>query len=177
MKEKIDKHFDFMREFFSDMENQEPLYIFIKGHLYLESIMSKMLVDFFPNTPKMNIFNFSQKLELIRSIGFIELETYQAISKVNRLRNKLAHDLKMDLDEGVIEDIIDLLPQNVKKYIFQRIKETSETKVKSLFWGLFNYLLFNLEYPHLSFYLKDKSVNFLKDTYNIDKCNKQDNFL
>lgn len=52
MKEKIDKHFDFMHEFFSDMKNQEPLYIFIKGHLYLESIMNKMLVDFFQIPPK-----------------------------------------------------------------------------------------------------------------------------
>ncbi|WP_090999733.1 hypothetical protein [Bacillus sp. 491mf] len=148
--EVMEKHFDFMTDFFDDMRSQEPMYVFIKGHLYLESIMIKMLESHFPHGLKVSMFSFAQKLELVRSIGFIDLEFFQALSKVNRVRNDLAHNLNVQIDDKVIEDILSILPKNVKEHVVDLSKETTRRKVTCLFFGLFSYLLFKLEHPNIS---------------------------
>ncbi|MGQ8823668.1 hypothetical protein ACUTUE_09875 [Bacillus sp. NA_146.1] len=138
---------DFIGGFIKDINNQEPLYVFIKGHLYLESLMIKMLEEHFSYPVKMHIFNFVQKLEMIQGLGIIDSFDKNALSKINTLRNRLAHSVEMEINEDIVEELISTLPKKIKDKLEKRSKDSEFNKLQCFFMELFAYLLFRLHYP------------------------------
>lgn len=146
-----DDLFNFTDKLFNDLTNKEPLYVFIKGHLYLESIMNTMLDSFFPCGIKIDIFNFAQKTELISGIGFIDSTEKSSILKINRVRNNLAHNLDLNIDEKVVEEVLSTFPKNLKDNVIEHSNEFSVTKLTSLFYILISHLVMHSFFPRIKF--------------------------
>ncbi|WLG16651.1 hypothetical protein QM225_005417 (plasmid) [Bacillus cereus] len=142
---------NYIEKFYDEVSNQEPLYIFIRGHLYLESMMIQMIQKYFPCELKDTIFNFAHKVELISAMGYISSELKRGILKVNRVRNNLAHNIDMQLDDNVINDIMNSLPKNSKDKIIKNYEQSSISILTGIFFELFAKLVFHLDYPYIEY--------------------------
>ncbi|PEP08173.1 hypothetical protein CN577_11590 [Bacillus toyonensis] len=107
-------------KFSKDIKNEEPLYVFLKTHLYVESIMIQILEKNVPNPKaiKFNTFNFAQKVQLVHALNIMEDDMRGAYNKFNRVRNDLAHYHNKEIDEETIKELYDTLPKD-KKWITQ----------------------------------------------------------
>ncbi|MDA1966208.1 hypothetical protein [Bacillus cereus] len=138
---------EFILNFLQDINNKEPLYVYIKGHLYLESLMIVILERNFSYKIKIDMFSFKQKLELISGLGIIDSQDKAVISKVNNIRNSIAHNVEIKIDDVVVEDIISTLPKKTKDKIKANVEESEFTIMQCFFIELFAYLLFRLDFP------------------------------
>ncbi|MGG1152350.1 hypothetical protein [Bacillus wiedmannii] len=139
----------------NDVLNEEPLYVLIKGHLFIETMMVRMLNCHFECEFKDNIFNFSQKLELISAIGYIDSGIKNTISKINRVRNDLAHNVDMQIDEKKTDDILSTLPKKNKENIIKRAKEygynLSERLLADMLVEVIWQLSLNTKFPYVKY--------------------------
>ncbi|WP_095021734.1 hypothetical protein [Bacillus thuringiensis] len=105
-------------KFSKDIKNEEPLYVFLKTHLYVESIMIQILEKNVPNPKaiKFNNFNFAQKVQLVHALDIMTDDMRGAYNKFNRVRNDLAHYHNKGIDEKTIEELYDTLPKDKKLF-------------------------------------------------------------
>ena len=95
-----------------DILKQEGILLtVITGHLYKDYVLSLILEREGINTKKQHFQSFNNKLNRINELGYLDSDEYIFLSEVNKLRNKLAHDVFFDLNKWNVE----LLPQ-IKKY-------------------------------------------------------------
>lgn len=147
---------ELLERIIEDVLNKEPLYVLIKGHLYLEVLMVKMLNNHFEGEFKDNIFNFSQKLELINAIGYIDSGLKNSILKINRVRNNLAHNVDMQIDEKIVDDILSTFPRKNKENVMTRSKKYDYNRSKLLLSDIFVEVIWQL-----SMYAKLPYVKYL----------------
>ena len=83
-------------------------------HLYIENIFDKYinlkLVEPIHVTSS-NKFGFAQKFELVLAFGKIDDQLKDGVSKINKLRNNLAHDYKYEISK----DDVDKMGQTLGK--------------------------------------------------------------
>ncbi|MCZ6942386.1 hypothetical protein EJ131_17960 [Bacillus mycoides] len=105
-------------KFSKDIKNEEPLYVFLKTHLYVESIMIQILEKNVPNPKaiKFNTFNFAQKIQLVHALNIMSDDMRGAYNKFNRVRNDLAHYHNKEIDEETIKELYDTLPKDKKGF-------------------------------------------------------------
>ncbi|WP_459499889.1 hypothetical protein [Bacillus sp. C1] len=103
-------------KFSKDMKNEEPLYVFLKSHLYIESIMIQILEKNLPNSKAidLNNFSFAQKLQLVHALDLISDDMRGAYNKFNRIRNNIAHYYNQEIDEKLIRELYSALPRDRK---------------------------------------------------------------
>lgn len=78
----------------------------IQVHLFVESYIDKYLLYFFKNGEKIvKEISFFNKLIILESTGSIDMELIRVIKELNKLRNKVAHNL----DYRITQDDIDAL--------------------------------------------------------------------
>ncbi|MED4616032.1 hypothetical protein [Priestia megaterium] len=83
--------------FMEELERKnDKLYLILRGHLYIENELNKLLEGFIPNPEILELYkrSFYNKIELALSLNLIELEHSEALLAFNELRNKYAHRLK-----------------------------------------------------------------------------------
>ncbi|WMJ89437.1 hypothetical protein [Anaerocolumna sp. MB42-C2] len=102
---------DYVSETYSDRE-----FIFIKGHLYLEGIMSELIKKLYPNPNSLNNIDnsFFKKVKLIRAVNGITDEMEKLLLEVNSIRNKMAHNLHYKLS---FDDFFELVLLSVNAHI------------------------------------------------------------
>lgn len=83
------------------METDEPLQLVIRGHLWFESRLIRYLAEAVPQPEYLenSRLNFSQRLNVAAALDLIPEEDLPAIFKLNRLRNKIAHELDAAIGE------------------------------------------------------------------------------
>jgi hypothetical protein len=76
--------------------------IILKGHLLVEYLLDKIIEQKCKAPNKIlddsRTYSFSVKLQLVYSMGLLPDYLYENIVRINRLRNKLAHNLDFELD-------------------------------------------------------------------------------
>ena len=83
--------------------HDDEVSVTLKGHLLVEYLINK-IIEQRHETPekvlgKSHNFTFSKKLQLVYSMGLLPDYLFENINRINRLRNKLAHNLTFDLDK------------------------------------------------------------------------------
>lgn len=95
-------HKEFQRDFkkfFDDTKGEDQLQVIIRGHLYIEHEIDKLLHKKLkhPEHVFTNNFMFNGKLNWSLALGLIPDEHKTAYSKFNTIRNKFAHNLNYQL--------------------------------------------------------------------------------
>lgn len=77
------------------LPGQDPLVVFLKGHLLIEEQLALLVAAGIADPEPLEFarFTFSQKLHLAKGVAgkFFANDVYEAIRQLNSIRNKLAH--------------------------------------------------------------------------------------
>jgi hypothetical protein len=89
----------------------------IQSHLYYDHVISTLLTEHLVNPEAINAsrMGFAQKLDLIEALGLIPQDEVSAVKVVNKLRNKIAHDLSFQISEKDEIDLYNCLPDSLKR--------------------------------------------------------------
>lgn len=111
-------------EFNLDVENENSIQVILKGHLYIEHELRKLLEKNLKNPKLLGLdkFKFSSLNKLVFALGLLSNEIYPVIKGINDLRNKCAHDLEYTF--------------NLKEY--KKIEDTLSGDFKDFYLGFIN---------------------------------------
>lgn len=100
-KEKEKAYFDRIFSTASD-----PMSALLKAHLLIEQYLERIIAAKLNKSVKLlkdGRLNFHQKLLLVDSFEIIDNKTYEAIKKLNEIRNDCAHQVEAELTLDVVE--------------------------------------------------------------------------
>lgn len=111
MWEPKDSHSDRERQFLMHISVDAPLEIVLRGHLWVESSLIRVLEEVLPHPEAIDLarFSFPQKLSLAVALGLVQPEYASAYLKLNALRNRVAHDLFSAITEGEQYELLQAL--------------------------------------------------------------------
>lgn len=83
--------------------DEEEVGLVLKGHLFIEYVLNQIIRKQFQSSAEIlkdpRSYTFSVKLQMIYSTGYLPHYLFSNIRRINRLRNHLAHNLTLKLDE------------------------------------------------------------------------------
>lgn len=85
-------------------QHEDDVGLILKGHLLIEFILNE-IINRCCKSPKTILrdhrsYTFAVKLQLVYSMGSLPTPIYKSIRRVNRLRNHLAHNLELEIDQS-----------------------------------------------------------------------------
>lgn len=102
-------------EIFTDeMEyKNDKLYLILRGHLYIENELNKLLEGFLPNPEILELYkeSFRRKIDLAFALNLIKPKLYDILLGFNELRNKYAHRLKYNISHDEIRNLKNLIAE------------------------------------------------------------------
>ncbi|PGY55178.1 hypothetical protein [Priestia megaterium] len=107
-----------LEDFMSDTSNGTPLEVVLRSHLYFENALENALRSILENPDVLltDRFTFSNKLALVYSLGVIPEDFNSVLKYFNKsIRNKFAHNLKFELKEEHVDQLINRFNKQVKK--------------------------------------------------------------
>jgi DNA-binding MltR family transcriptional regulator len=105
-----------------EAQHEETIFAILRIHLYAEKELDSMIESMF-NVPNL-LKNFGNKLKFLYDLKIIEKPLYDAVKKLNNVRNELAHNLNY----GDSEDIY----HNLKSGLSTEILKLHEIDVKMI---------------------------------------------
>ncbi|MFA1710239.1 hypothetical protein ACDX66_00810 [Peribacillus frigoritolerans] len=124
----IDKN---LSNFLGDTKGENELQIILRGHLYIEHEIEKLLrfalvePDYILNER----FMFMNKLNLAVALGVIPKNRLGGYKKLNGIRNKYSHQLKFALSEKDLNDLISVLSVEVRELYESIIIKGEDRKI------------------------------------------------
>jgi hypothetical protein len=109
MGEKLEEFFSPLNTLIENISSDDPLGMVIRGHLYIEAELVALIEDHLPYPHKIDLtrLTFPVKLDLAASMGLFdesgEEDEKEPYYTFNKLRNKLAHNINMEIS---LDDII-----------------------------------------------------------------------
>lgn len=105
----------------------------LQAHLYFDHIVTLMLREALkePGAIRLGRMSFVQKLELACAMGLLTKEIAAAIDFVNRIRNKIAHQLDYEVSEKDVLDLKNCTPT----YVREALRDWVEAKGRTLDLG------------------------------------------
>ncbi len=99
------------RQFMAHINAQSPLEIIIRGHLWIESSLIRLIEEVLPYPKALDLArqSFPQKVSLAVGLGLLQEEYVTAYLKLNSLRNRVAHDLFSAITEEEQEELLHAL--------------------------------------------------------------------
>lgn len=102
---------------FQSMENQwardtDYLGRILRSHLYVEHYMTKYLQESNPRLGKLSStrITFSQKIDLLDPQDELLIEIIPGIRQLNKIRNKLAHNLSEEISDKELQVFLSIKP-------------------------------------------------------------------
>jgi hypothetical protein len=83
-------------KFLADVQGEDILAVIIRGHLYVEYVLTQLIEEFLaePRAIEVERLSFKTKVELAIAVGVPIEELRTPLTELNRLRNKLAHNVE-----------------------------------------------------------------------------------
>ena len=143
--------------------------ILLRGHLWIENLINDVLDVHVkdPSALDLDRMSFRQKIDIAQGFGFITPEDGRSLRTLNRLRNKLAHNLMAEPSQNEIRDLVSMLA-GMPKSIFDNVMrapsviEQADSKFFSLRYWFFSYAT-HLDYLCASEkYQKDNRTKLLQ---------------
>jgi hypothetical protein len=99
------------RQFLTHINVDAPLEIVLRGHLWVESSLIRLIEEVLPRSEAIDLarFSFPQKLSLGVALGLVRAEYTSAYLKLNTLRNRVAHDLFSAITKAEQDELLQAL--------------------------------------------------------------------
>ena len=101
--------------------------VFLRGHIWIEHFLEKLLVLAFerPEAVALDRLTWIHKLNLCNGLGLLRSWEAAALSEMNRIRNRLVHNLAGEPSAEDIARLLRLSPPNVLAAV-EAVKEVEE---------------------------------------------------
>lgn len=111
-----------VQEFMDATNDEGELQIILRGQLYIEHEIEKLLrlrlVEpqiYFRSNPM-----FNSKLNLVVALGLLPKNKMSAYDKLNKLRNKFAHELRYKVTEEQMDVLVSVMDAELKADVFDQ---------------------------------------------------------
>lgn len=126
------------KKFNEDTEGEDELQVILRGHLYLEYELEKLLrLELAePDCILTNRFMFASKVNLAVALGLLPKDIKKMYEKLNSIRNNYAHQLDFKITEKHLNDIVSCMNESVKHRYSGSSEKTLLENMKSIFSAL-----------------------------------------
>ena len=95
--------------FSAQMADSSTLTVLLKGHLWVEHVVTQALEVSLADSAHLNVerMSFAAKLDLALAAGALAPKLGPPLKRINRLRNDAAHDLTFKLTEEMMRGLVD----------------------------------------------------------------------
>lgn len=104
----------FAPEPYDHLNSDSLIEVLILGHLSIEEWLTRLIELRLPHPEQIKLrgeMNFNSKLRLCGALGLTDDLTVRFCVNLNKLRNKVAHNFKIAIDEPFVEPLIDAFPK------------------------------------------------------------------
>ncbi|GAA3410798.1 hypothetical protein ACFFNY_20870 [Paenibacillus hodogayensis] len=124
LNEIVDRYEEQHNKFMEETSGENNFQVILRAHLYIEFEMKELLHIKLKHPQELGEqVKFSDTLRISLAIGAIPLELKNAISYVNRIRNKFAHDLNYQFNEATHKKFIDNFSNDMKNDYLRRLEK------------------------------------------------------
>lgn len=146
---KVDKD---VQEFLDATLGGDELQVILRGHLYIEHELEKLLKIYMvePQLVLTDRFMFMNKINLAIALGALSLDKKMPYKRLNELRNNYVHQLKFKVSETDLNRLVDSFDRDlrdevsVKKWnekLPEEYRRSHISKLQCAVLGLWTYLL------------------------------------
>ncbi|OMD95047.1 hypothetical protein NST58_20465 [Paenibacillus sp. FSL R10-2796] len=144
-------------KFISETSAENYFQIILRAHLYIEHELQSM-VNGNIKYPELlgNRLTFSDKMRLVFAIGLWPIEDMDLISKINKLRNKFAHNREFQLSVDDVNSLISSLStRQLRQYkILNKDNEDLSTTLRNILFTVWSDLIsYNIIPKHIKDYV------------------------
>lgn len=114
----------------------------LQAHLYFDHVVSALLTEELknPNAIDTKRMGFSQKLQLVHAFGLMPEDLVPVVSIVNKIRNRLAHDLEASIGDDELVQIKSSLPKWFKKHVMTKTELDAPEALRNIMVFVLTYL-------------------------------------
>jgi hypothetical protein len=125
--------------FLASINNENEMYKVIRGHLFIESKMIKLLgyILPFPEAINLDRMNFSTKIDICTATGILRKDEMDCYKKFNLLRNSIAHNLEKELNEQEVSNIVSRFPSHLELLYNTMYKDPNFSRLSIMIATLF----------------------------------------
>lgn len=145
--------------------------ILLRGHLWVENLLNRILETQIvsPGVIDIDRMAFRQKVDTADAFGFISIEDGKALRELNRMRNKLAHNLLEEPGQADFAFLVSLLPRPAKAAFdavmtVPAVSEQSNSLFFQLRYWFFCYVMHLDHLAAMAQYQKDNRTKLLQVT-------------
>lgn len=134
--EESDRRSSFVEKYWKDVK--DPLTVTIKGHLYIENLLTELISLVIPKSNLLVTKNtkFSDKVKIYSSLNISTgLDISGSLKSLNDLRNDFSHDLEKQL---LLEDV-EKIEKGIEKYLPE--KKDLDSRLRSVILTIISYLV------------------------------------
>lgn len=94
----------------------------LQAHLYFDHVITVLLTEELknPNAIDVKRMGFAQKLQLVHALALMPGDMVPVVSHVNKIRNRLAHDLEAKIGNDEIAQLKSALPKWFRKNVMSK---------------------------------------------------------
>lgn len=120
------------KEMIDEISSSDLLSATLKTHMYIEQELNLLYEYYFGQSNSFVRFKFGTKLKLVNDLKIINKDLFDVISKLNDIRNDLAHELHFIKRNDIYKKLSDSLSNGISK------DHKIEIKMKELLYGSIN---------------------------------------
>lgn len=153
---------DTQTKFFEMIDREDAfLIVTLKGHLFVEELMKKILSRVLKTDNFINSLRFSDKLKLLWELGLIDKGTYSSINKFNSLRNGYSHDKDHAITKKDFDDLLSTFDKEQKQNFIELESDVSPEQIDLLkrYKLLVSEILSNISRCDFMFFFTHKEVS------------------
>lgn len=135
--------------FDAHMDDPSTLSMLLKGHLWLEHALARSIGIALNDASKLDVdrMSFSGKIDLVLASGALPSEFESPLRRVNKVRNRSAHNLDFTITASEVASLKDSLT-GLARSAFERIRE-DEDDVRTTLRRWLHTVLFCIEWMNL----------------------------
>jgi hypothetical protein len=132
-----------IEDFVQIVSDPNPFVSVIKGHMYIESLITSILEAALLKPSKLEIdrLAFVRKVNFCIAAGLIHADVGHVLKEFAKIRNRFAHQLWPKLTEKELQDFLNVLRQS--KLLKERLagRNSEQLDVYDCVWAMYIYLL------------------------------------
>lgn len=93
-------------------ESDDDFNIIVVGTTYCEAVTRRLLEQKLPHPDhiKWDAFGLASRVDLLLALGVLTQSSAYLVRKLNSLRNRFAHDIDAQIDEGEVDNLLSGMP-------------------------------------------------------------------
>jgi hypothetical protein len=117
--------------FLTEMNSADAVGVLIRGHLYLEAMLIQLIETRIPKARTLDL-NSPTKVNLAVAMSLMRDSDGPALIAINRLRNRLAHDIDTNVTSTDEKNLHKIMPKALRDVISRGLSKEPNTKTPAL---------------------------------------------